>query len=335
MASHARDILNYKNFKDCGGDNKVAEQCLIKEKAGNKNKIPYIIHPSKQYAGKFMLSYMPRNSARHEYVTVTPDGFRYRKQNFESMNQLIKWFKENYRAPIPGTPMASPAVRGNRTPYGATGRSTPGQRPGITPGAMSMAGTPYGGTPGGAGRHNAAPYTPTANTPFMTPVHTPGGTPRGYGGGTPKAGFPGSTTPRSSYGGATPRGVAGGGNLTPGQNTPSFRQSAAGNAWAAAAENWPGGRRTPGGGGRGYSTTPRYDNDPRRTPKYGGGTPSQQVGGNRSMPPPPGGRPPMGGGRTPNQHGGGGRTPQYSSGRSESGRTPRGQFGDSTPLYDE
>ena len=44
---------------------------------------------------------------------------------------------------------------------------------GITPGAMSMAGanTPYGQTPG-FGR--SAPYTPTANTPFMTPYATPG-----------------------------------------------------------------------------------------------------------------------------------------------------------------
>jgi hypothetical protein len=44
---------------------------------------------------------------------------------------------------------------------------------------MSMAGglTPYGqATPGGGGgmgRQNA-PYTPTANTPYMTPMGTPG-----------------------------------------------------------------------------------------------------------------------------------------------------------------
>lgn len=53
------------------------------------------------------------------------------------------------------------------TPGGTGGRSarTPA---GITPGAMSMAGA---GTPG-FGR--SAPYTPTANTPFMTPFNTPG-----------------------------------------------------------------------------------------------------------------------------------------------------------------
>merc|ERR1719187_1423069 len=102
----------------------------------------------------------------------------------------MKWFKEHFRDPIPGTP-ASPGNRTNRTPYTGTpgGGRTGG---GITPGAMSMAGanTPYGQTPG-FGR--SAPYTPTANTPFMTPYNTPG---------------PSSMTPRSSAygpsGSATP-----------------------------------------------------------------------------------------------------------------------------------
>ena len=83
---------------------------------------------------------------RHEFVTVTPDGFRFRKQNFETLGQLMKWFKvlihrskflfltlddlqEHFRDPIPGTP-ATP---------GSGGRSS-GRTPAITPGAMSMAG---------------------------------------------------------------------------------------------------------------------------------------------------------------------------------------------------
>ena len=102
--------------------------------------------------------------------------FRFRKLNFDTLSQLIKWFKENFREPVPGTPSSSPAgaaARDMRTPYGS--QSTPNLRPGITPGAMSMAGgsTPYTGTPGYGSRQNAA-YTPTANTPAMTPFLTPG-----------------------------------------------------------------------------------------------------------------------------------------------------------------
>ena len=93
--------------------------------------------------------------------------FRFRRQMFESLNLLIKWFKEHFRDTIPNTPGSRGGT--SRTPYGS---GTPG---GITPGAMSVAG---GGTPGQRrgleGRSVNAPYTPTANTPFMTPYHTPG-----------------------------------------------------------------------------------------------------------------------------------------------------------------
>merc|ERR1719228_3084022 len=152
---------------------------------------------------------------------------------------------------------------------GSGGRSS-GRTPAITPGAMSMAGA---GTPGGFGR--SAPYTPTANTPFMTPFNTPGGpsvTPRssGFGGG--------SGTPRASGSVATPRGGGGypGGGVTPGGSTPRTHgrtpgsgpqqspggsarpapKSRGGNMWGDVAADWGG-----GGGGR----------DRREGGQHGGG----------------------------------------------------------------
>ena len=47
----------------------------------------------KELPGKFMLSYQPRDNVRHEYVTVTPDGYRFRHQNHETLPLLMKWFK--------------------------------------------------------------------------------------------------------------------------------------------------------------------------------------------------------------------------------------------------
>jgi len=363
MASHTRDVLAYKYYKDFGPEEmKKAEAYLFKEKQANATKIPYIFHPSYQLKGKFMLSYLPKDKVRHEYVSITPDGYRFRKQNHDLFLLMVKWFKENFRLPIPGTPTTPGGGRAmgsaiNRTPYGGGGRSTPGQRPGITPGAMSMAGggTPYGGG-GTPGRHNAAPYTPTANTPFMTPVNTPGPstTPRSYGSGTPKTGFPGSNTPRNygsttpRGGGATPRGLAGSQTPSSVSASPSTyrgRGSNAGNAWAAAAESWGASGKSSGGG---YSTTPRYD-DPRLTPKYGAGgrTPTQssagkpRPSGSSRMPPPAAGSRTPSGSRTP-VLGSGGRTPGGSSSsrtptqqHQRTPRTPRGHFGDSTPLYDE
>ena len=65
-------------------------------------RIPYYLTLTKQYPGKILLSYMPRIKSRHEYITITPDGLRYRQQNFHSLNSLMRWFKEHFRDPIPG-----------------------------------------------------------------------------------------------------------------------------------------------------------------------------------------------------------------------------------------
>jgi hypothetical protein len=57
----------------------------------------YTLVACAQAPGKFMLSYMPRVKAIHEFITVTPDGFRFRQQVFPSLNALFKWFKEHFR----------------------------------------------------------------------------------------------------------------------------------------------------------------------------------------------------------------------------------------------
>ena len=106
---------------------------------------------------------------------------------------------------------------------------------------MSLAGanTPYGQTPGFS--RSAAPYTPTANTPFMTPFNTPGPsvTPRsaGYGGG--------SGTPKQ-----------------PGASPAPPRQSKGGNMWGAAAEAWGSSQRRGGtpGSSRGGETEEIFQN---------------------------------------------------------------------------
>lgn len=74
-----------------------------------------------------MLSYLPRTRCRHEYVTVSPDGFRFRGQMFGRVNDLFRWFKEHFRDPVPGqsTPSTPRGAMTSRTPYH------------ITPGAVS------------------------------------------------------------------------------------------------------------------------------------------------------------------------------------------------------
>ena len=65
-------------------------------------RIPYLLSSSHEFPGKFLLSYLPRKTTRHEFITVTPDGIRYRSRSFPSLTITIRWFKEHFRDPIPG-----------------------------------------------------------------------------------------------------------------------------------------------------------------------------------------------------------------------------------------
>ncbi|KAK2574192.1 Transcription elongation factor SPT6 [Acropora cervicornis] len=78
MASFAREILNHKNYRAVDGNKTKLEETLLAEKRKAPQRIPYLLSTTKEFPGKFFLGYLPRVKARVEYVSVTPDGFRYR-----------------------------------------------------------------------------------------------------------------------------------------------------------------------------------------------------------------------------------------------------------------
>ncbi|XP_067032168.1 transcription elongation factor SPT6-like [Acropora muricata] len=127
MASFAREILNHKNYRAVDGNKTKLEEILLAEKRKAPQRIPYLLSTTKDFPGKFFLGYLPRVKARVEYVSVTPDGFRYRGRVHATLNGLFKWFKEHFRDPIPGTPRQRMpvAMSESNTPY------TPGGTPSI------------------------------------------------------------------------------------------------------------------------------------------------------------------------------------------------------------
>ena len=52
--------------------------------------------------GPFLTVFLMLLVHRVEYVSISPDGFRYRSQMFTSVNGLFRWFKDHYQEPIPG-----------------------------------------------------------------------------------------------------------------------------------------------------------------------------------------------------------------------------------------
>lgn len=140
MAANARDLILNKYYRQAnGGNSDILKKELQEEKAKNPKRIPYLFSASKQLPGKFLLGYQPGSKPRIEYVTVTPDGFRYRNRVHDSMNGLLKWFKEHYQDPVPRPVQTSSQVqavntatqRHSSTPYTPThlAYGTPTQHP--------------------------------------------------------------------------------------------------------------------------------------------------------------------------------------------------------------
>lgn len=218
MAAYARDLLGYKYYREsCGGMKDKMEELLKEEKKKNPNKIHYFVSASKNYPGKFLLSYLPRGKIMHEYVTVTPEGFRFRQQIFESLNSLLKWFKEHFKDPIPSatpqmiTPRSLTSSSRVSFPTPALSQSSITSADAIHKVAKNMPShmlhslsqvaskTPnYPYTPGYGGQSSYVntPYTPSGQTPFMTPYHATSQTPRSYVQGSHGHG---QTTPNNVY----------------------------------------------------------------------------------------------------------------------------------------
>ncbi|XP_033218943.1 transcription elongation factor SPT6 isoform X2 [Belonocnema kinseyi] len=198
MASYASELLDFKYYKpNVLGVKEKAEELLKEQKKANPGGIPYILSAAKNIPGKFLLSYLPRVQCRHEYVTVSPDGFRFRGQMFGRVVDLVRWFKEHFRDPLPGqaTPSTPRGMMSTRTPY-----QTPGGVSGMNQEAIQRVAQtmphhilnslsqvasqklhyqPH--TPGAAASYSGVhtypntPYTPSGQTPFqaMTPYRTP------------------------------------------------------------------------------------------------------------------------------------------------------------------
>ncbi|XP_043269768.1 transcription elongation factor SPT6 isoform X2 [Venturia canescens] len=341
MASYASELLDYKHFKPTVmGMKDKAEELLKEQQRENPGGIPYIISAAKNYPGKFLLSYLPRSNCRHEYVTVSPEGFRFRGQMFARVGDLFSWFKKHFRDPVPGqtTPSTPRGAATSRTPYhntpGAGGvnqeaiqrvaqnlphhmlhslsqvaNQTPHHYPPHTPGTAAAAGY------GGMHTYPNTPYTPSGQTPFMTPYQTPHHTPHHsqptprYGQQTPSQGQFLHPAAAQATGGMHHR-------STPSHRpTPPITNSSGDPMdWKKAAEAWARLKQTVP---RISNSTPRYD-DSRKTPR--GYEESSGRATPRTRPPPA-------------------RTPSYKSprGTPHTNSSPRSMSlsGDGTPLYDE
>eukprot|EP01088_Endostelium_zonatum_P009993 TRINITY_DN2331_c0_g3_i1.p1 TRINITY_DN2331_c0_g3~~TRINITY_DN2331_c0_g3_i1.p1 ORF type:complete len:1664 (-),score=495.17 TRINITY_DN2331_c0_g3_i1:82-5073(-) len=163
MVQKAKEVVDFRYFKK--DDKKQVEKRMVEEKGKNKERIPYYIIVNKEIVGKFSLYYMPGDRPKHELITITAEGFKFRNIDFSNVDELIKWFKVHYKEPISGP--------GSKRDGGGHGMSGNGSNSGYGGGRMSGGG---GNNNGGYGRMSQqqqqvqqqqsqidAPYQPDTN----------------------------------------------------------------------------------------------------------------------------------------------------------------------------
>nr|CAD2207292.1 unnamed protein product [Meloidogyne enterolobii] len=98
MTAVVRDIMSFKYYlaSVAAESVQVIDNVLRTQKKNAPQRIPYCITASKKYPGKFVLSYLAQSKIRNEYMSVTPEGLRFRKQLFNSTEDCVNWFKANF-----------------------------------------------------------------------------------------------------------------------------------------------------------------------------------------------------------------------------------------------
>ncbi|BHF60733.1 Transcription elongation factor SPT6 [Sparganum proliferum] len=98
-----REVMTHKYYRDSrGGIREVLTELLRKEKEISPNRIPYFLSSMAEHPGCFLLAYMPNQRARFEVFSVKPEGFKFRRLMFPSLDRLIGWFKEHYNEAASG-----------------------------------------------------------------------------------------------------------------------------------------------------------------------------------------------------------------------------------------
>ncbi|GJP64948.1 hypothetical protein CLOP_g21880 [Closterium sp. NIES-67] len=102
LAAFIRDMAAYRKFR--AGSKADMDALVRADKEREPARIPYYLSISHDHPGAFMLTYIRSASVSgrpvHEYITVSPVGFRFRKHTFPTPDRLVKYFQAHFNDPV-------------------------------------------------------------------------------------------------------------------------------------------------------------------------------------------------------------------------------------------
>ncbi|KAL2337306.1 hypothetical protein Fmac_011752 [Flemingia macrophylla] len=99
LVINVKTIINFRNFKR--GSKVEVDELLKLEKNEYPNRTPYGFGISFEHPGTFILSYIRSTNPRHEFVGIYPKGFKFRKQIFNNIEQLVAYFHNHIDDIVP------------------------------------------------------------------------------------------------------------------------------------------------------------------------------------------------------------------------------------------
>ncbi|KAI4332888.1 hypothetical protein L6164_017762 [Bauhinia variegata] len=93
LVVHLKAMLDFQKFKK--GSKAEVDELLKVEKEEHPNRIAYGFGISYEHPGTFILSYIRSINPHHEFIGIHPKGFKFRKQIFEKVEQLVAYFQKH------------------------------------------------------------------------------------------------------------------------------------------------------------------------------------------------------------------------------------------------
>ncbi|MCO5570094.1 hypothetical protein L7F22_023810 [Adiantum nelumboides] len=98
LVGNLKEMLRYRKFRR--GQKDEVDALLKQEKLVNPSRIVYAFSVSHEHPGAFLLSYLRSSNIHHEYISLYPKGYRFRKRMFEKIDKLVKFFQEHVNDPV-------------------------------------------------------------------------------------------------------------------------------------------------------------------------------------------------------------------------------------------
>ncbi|XP_020528358.1 transcription elongation factor SPT6-like [Amborella trichopoda] len=208
LVTNLKTILSYRKFKR--GTKSEVDDLLRMEKSDYPMRIVYSFGVSHEHPGTFILSYIRSTNPHHEYIGLYPEGFKFRKRMFDSLDKMVAHFQKHIddipndsvppiRSVAAMVPMRSPATggssgdggwRGGRSSFDRDRSSTPGSRTGrhgnnARDGHPSGVPRPYGQGRGRGGRNDEGNDSGYGSSKWGSGANDSGG---GWGSGSKDSG---------------------------------------------------------------------------------------------------------------------------------------------------